>query len=275
MESMIIVAILAVVFGGFVASASADPFGFSPVITVTSPNGGENLVWGNTYTIVWNDTGFSSNVSSPAYEVSLYMQDGVRISGVIGNVEGNTSLSWATGSFLTGAGGHLIGYGAGSYKIQVVRTDWADEWDQSDNSFNIISPINVTSPNGGETWVVGNTYHITWTTIGDIPEVQIGLRDTRFCSETNGEATIAYRIPNTGSYDFTVPDSMEYLGNGSLGGDSYEVIVYPWSGSIGDLSDTTFAIVPEPATMGLLGFGALGIVTRRRRRSRAKAKDGQ
>jgi hypothetical protein len=58
----------------------------------------------------------------------------------------------------------------GVYKIIVTSQGYGTNLsDESDANFNIItssgtSSITVTSPNGGEQWVVGSAYNITWTT---------------------------------------------------------------------------------------------------------------
>ena len=62
--------------------------------------------------------------------------------------------------------------------------------------------ITVTSPNGGETWIKGNTYTITWTD-NISSHVKIRLLD----GETTA-AVIAASTPSDGSFDWTVPTSL-------------------------------------------------------------------
>lgn len=115
------------------------------------------------------------------------------------------------------------------------------------------SPITVISPNGGEKWEKGKTYDITWTTNpitgSNISYVQIGLVDKRVVGDNDArEKTIAYRIPNTGMYPYTVPYDFGSLSNGNVSGDNYLIIVYPWdTNQQGDTSNGTFSIV-NPAT---------------------------
>ncbi|MDZ7332075.1 MAG: FG-GAP-like repeat-containing protein [candidate division KSB1 bacterium] len=70
------------------------------------------------------------------------------------------------------------------------------------NESGTAASIRVTSPNGGETWQVGNVYSITWTSSNTSGEVDIEL-------STNGGgswSTIATNEPDDGSYSWTVPN---------------------------------------------------------------------
>lgn len=109
--------------------------------------------------------------------------------------------------------------------------------------------IHVLSPNGGEKFEVGKKYTIKWETKNSSPEVQIGIRDVRFSSEIgSGEQTLAFKIPNTGSYQVTIPATLGSLSNGTLEGDNYKIIVYPSNGGASDLSDETFTIFSNSTT---------------------------
>lgn len=65
------------------------------------------------------------------------------------------------------------------------------------------SSITVTSPNGGETWIVGNPATVSWSTTGTVGNVKIEL-------STNGGGswtTLVSSTANDGSQSVTVPDS--------------------------------------------------------------------
>jgi len=68
--------------------------------------------------------------------------------------------------------------------------------------------ITVTSPNGGETWKVGETHNITWTSsnFGSMG-VSINLLKP---GATGAEylRNIALNLPNTGTYQWTIPSSV-------------------------------------------------------------------
>lgn len=103
--------------------------------------------------------------------------------------------------------------------------------------------VNITSPNGGETWQIGQTYPINWTTTGYSADtmMQISLWDTRY-----GYDTVIAKTANTGSYNFTVPSSL--TSGSSLGGSTYKIRVQVYSsafqeGITTDSSNSTFNIV--------------------------------
>ncbi len=64
------------------------------------------------------------------------------------------------------------------------------------------SSITVTSPNGGESWMVGSSQNITWTSIGSIEKVKIRY------STNNGSSwsTVASSTANDGKYSWTIPN---------------------------------------------------------------------
>ncbi len=104
--------------------------------------------------------------------------------------------------------------------------------------------ITVTYPNGNEVLATGETHDIRWSspTLGDGKRVQIGLWDTRLCSETGGEQIIA-NTTNTGRYSWAIPSQLNGL---TLGGeDVYVVKLYYDGGGPGkfDQSDDYFSIV--------------------------------
>lgn len=68
----------------------------------------------------------------------------------------------------------------------------------------LVPTITVTSPNGGESWTVGNSYSITWTTTGAVGNVNIKY------STNNGSSwtTIISSTANDGSYTWTVPNAV-------------------------------------------------------------------
>ena len=51
-------------------------------------------------------------------------------------------------------------------RIRITSLDVPTVSDTSDANFAILQSITVTSPNGGESWAVGSTQPITWTSVG-------------------------------------------------------------------------------------------------------------
>ena len=169
-----------------------------PNVTVTSPNGAEQWQQGTTKTISWQSAGL---LSSDKIDVWLWsytdssstpFATDVIVSGLVGN---STLYNWAIPKNLSGA----------RYKIdiEVHRTSGSSlTYDQSDNYFSIVSPttptITVTSPNGGESWKIGETQKITWTStgVGNVG-IYLAYQDDTLCYLTN--------VPSSqGSYSYTI-----------------------------------------------------------------------
>jgi len=102
-------------------------------------------------------------------------------------------------------------------------------------------PVNVVSPNGGETWYVGYSYDITWTTDGSFANAKIEYSTTGGSSWT----TIVASTPNDGSHPWTIPPTP-----------STNCLVRISDAADGDPSDTsagTFTIA-EPLRVRLNGI---------------------
>lgn len=97
--------------------------------------------------------------------------------------------------------------------------------------------IQVTSPNGGESWARGSTHAITWTFANATPDLTVRLVLRR---NFNFARTIATSVPigsgGNGSFNWTVP-------NGLTAGSGYRVRAAVNQGEQGlDVSDNPFRI---------------------------------
>ena len=115
-----------------------------------------------------------------------------------------------------------------------------------------IPSIKVTSPNGRESLTVGKSYKITWKSTGaaSLRNVQIGIIDARFSTEAGerAEQTIAYSIPNTGSYTWIIPHNVNTMKLNSTKAAVYKIIVHSHLDAetgvaVGDSSDAPFSII--------------------------------
>ncbi len=100
--------------------------------------------------------------------------------------------------------------------------------------------IIVTSPDESDVWYVGKTYEIKWSTHGQADMVQIGLWDFRYNTESGdaGETIIAFKVPNTGSYLFTVPPpNPNGISAGNIGGRNYQISVSGFGDCVGDFTE--------------------------------------
>lgn len=99
--------------------------------------------------------------------------------------------------------------------------------------------LTVTSPNGGESWVVGSTHTVTWTSSGSTGSVDIEL------SVDNGStwSTVASATANDGTYSWIVPN---FVSAACL------IRIGDTNGSAFDVSDAVFSIVSSSSsTIGL------------------------
>jgi len=90
--------------------------------------------------------------------------------------------------------------------------------------------ITVTSPNGGERWIKGTTYTLTWT------DNISGNVKIRLLKGSATAAIIAASTSSDGSFDWTVPTSL-------AAGNNYKVEVLSLEDSgVKDRSDRSFTI---------------------------------
>jgi len=102
--------------------------------------------------------------------------------------------------------------------------------------------LTLTSPNGGEEWFIDQVYDITWTSGGDIPFVDLIYSKDDFVSDI---VAIASDIPNTGSFEWTIPDDPS---------ETVKVRVTESGGGLQDDSDDYFTILEETCDFGTSGF---------------------
>ncbi len=108
------------------------------------------------------------------------------------------------------------------------------------NKKTVVTPsINVLSPNGGETWVIGEQGKITWTTIG-IPATN--LMTVRLRDAAGVEHYLSYESPNTGGLSFVIPSTL------AAGKYTAEVKTAYNNQSYLDASDAAFSIVATTTT---------------------------
>jgi hypothetical protein len=138
--------------------------GFS--VAVLTPNGGENLFTGSSTPITW-----ISNLTGNV-EIKLF-KDGDFHSIITGSTSNDGSYSWNISSSITTDS---------DYRIKIASTTDEGISDTSDSEFSIINNhISVTSPNGGENWLIGSTQEITWSDdiSGDV-KIELMRADTLY-----------------------------------------------------------------------------------------------
>ncbi len=168
-----------------------------PVVTVLSPNGGEDWAVGAQATISWtatDDTGVES--------VSILLSyDG----------GGTFAEQLATGLVNTGSWTWPVPLApAADLVVQVLAQDPAGNVgaDASNKSFSVSDQyppgVSLSAPAGGEVWQTGSEHNIKWAAADNIGVAAIDL----FLSVDGGLSwpdTIAYGLVNSGSFRWTIP----------------------------------------------------------------------
>jgi len=158
-------------------------------LTILSPNGGEAWETGSTHNITWTDSGSVGNV-----KIEYSLDNGSSWSTIESSTANDYSYTWVIPD----------NPGLVSDRCLVRITD-IDNYptDTSSSVFSIVLPpaIFITSPNGGETWEIGDYHQITWTSQGLVGNVKIDY------STTDGAAwkPIVSSTPNDGGYPWYVP----------------------------------------------------------------------
>ena len=206
----------------------------TPQVTLFSPNGGEVIPSGSTYTIQWG-----APPEAVRFDIGYSLDDGAQgtwkliASGLTSNSY-NVTVPAPDGNKNTCRVG-VRGYNASG---GVIGTD------TSDNPFTI-EVVKVTYPNNpGEILISGNTYRITWQTNGTIRPVQTVKI---YGSPNEGQAgtwrLLATVQGNPGYYDWIVPTVGTTKDKCKIG----VVLLDSMSTNIGqDGSDNNFTIQPAP-----------------------------
>ncbi|MDH7578388.1 MAG: Ser-Thr-rich GPI-anchored membrane family protein [Bacillota bacterium] len=197
-------------------------------LTLTSPNGGETWTAGSPRTISWTYTG------NPGAKVKIQLYKGTTLKTTIASstpigTNGQGSYQWTIPASL--AAGN-------DYKIKITSTANSACTDMSDACFTVgVETLQVTSPNGGETWTAGSQRTIHWTYSGN-PGTKVKIQ---LYKGTTLKTTIASSVPigtnGQGSYQWTIPASL-------AAGNDYKIKITSTANSAcTDMSDAYFAVV--------------------------------
>ncbi|MCP5052544.1 MAG: hypothetical protein GY940_35575 [bacterium] len=161
-------------------------------ITVTSPNGGESFGESSSYFITWTTTGVVGNV-----KIEYSTDNGGSYTTITASTPNDGSYEWSVPDDVS--------------SLCLIRVSEASDGDPTDTSnavFSIVSSgastITVTSPNGGESWPVGSSKAIQWTSTGTVGNVII-----EYSTNSGGSwNTVTSAASNTGSYTWSVPNAV-------------------------------------------------------------------
>ncbi len=191
-------------------------------ITITAPNGGESLAYGDTSGVQWSQTGSIANV-----RIEYSTDNGSIWTELTASVANTGNYSWQVPNVQTSLG--------------LVRvTDVADSTvaDTSDAVFSITGKgVTLTKPNGGEIWVVESEEEITWSSYGDIVNVALEYSTDGGVNWT----AISSSVVNSGSYTWTVPEDTSSDGLVRISDASDSALF--------DVSDQSFTITKSALTI--------------------------
>ena len=209
--------------GPFAGDMSDAPFAIiPPVITVTSPNGGEQWLPFSSHAITWTSSGYLLKVNIE------FTYDGENWISLADTIDNTGSFSWT-----------VFDMPSENCLMRITRADPGPfAGDMSDAPFTILPPvITVTSPNGSEQWLPFSSHAITWTSSGYLLKVNI-----EFTYDGENWISLADTIDNTGSFSWTVFDMpsencLMRITRADPG---------PFAG---DMSDAPFTILPPVITV--------------------------
>lgn len=165
-------------------------------VRVTSPNGGE-FKWATAGSRLYVYYAYSG--IGDYDDLSFYLYKGDIQAYYLG-------YTWAIGGYYWWTMPDTIASGT-DYRVKIVQTANPSVYDYSDGYFTISNPrdawLAITSPNGGEYWLPGETHFIRWNS-GNILTGGVNLL---LYSGGSPSDVIAYNAPNTGSYVWTIPDT--------------------------------------------------------------------
>jgi hypothetical protein len=209
-------------------------------VFIVSPNGGESWEIGKTYNITWTSTNIPSNA-----QVEL-IYDNYVAPTVIGTVYNTGSFSWTIPVNIIPANNYDI---CVRYYLDSTHNTRVEDCSNSMFAIKSVSTpsITVLSPNGGESWKVGETHRISWQSTG-VQNVTMYLYDNRI---SGSGAIVNYPVPNNqhisasqGYYDWTIPSNVLQANDGK----NFTIIIQDANNyQLSDQSNAPFSIVAAGA----------------------------
>ena len=157
------------------------------VITVGAPNGGERWVINTTRQIQWTSAGpVGSNV-----RIELSRDAGATWTPLFASTGDDGAHNWL-----------VTGPATASARIRVCSLAVPSACDTSNASFSIVvGTLTVVTPDGGESWDIGSTRRVEWTSSGAVgPDVRVELRR----GPTAAWEPLFASIANDGAQNWTV-----------------------------------------------------------------------
>jgi len=198
---------------------------FEPGVTVISPDGGEKIESGGTYTITW-----TAPVEATTFDLEYSINDGNTWKPIASRVT-ETSYDWQVPAV------------AGNKRKCLVRVTGYDDTDlqvgqDTSDAWFTIEVIRIKTPNGGETYGPGNTVPITWVTNATQSPITKVVIKYHQVDVPGWNLITVIKGSNPGTYSWTIPDTLAEGG--------YRIKVNLWDANRNrrgaDKTDGTFAV---------------------------------
>ncbi|NUN10668.1 MAG: hypothetical protein HUU54_15950, partial [Ignavibacteriaceae bacterium] len=224
------------------ASDSVFSILIEPTLTVTYPNGGERIIAGSSVNITWTTatlakagrgrqsrSGLTEDIQFTNVKIEYTTDGGSVWTTIIASTSNNGLYTWSP----------VPTVNASNCKVRISDSEDGIPVDLSDSTFAIVSEtsqsIQLTAPNGGESFSVGGSTGISWSSSG-ILNVNLEFTTNNGVSWStivNGTESDGYYlwspIPNVSSTNCKVRVS-----------DATDSLPF-------DISDATFSIFPTPS----------------------------
>src|SRR5947209_377112 len=173
-------------------SAVSAAFTIKGSLALTAPVGGEVWAVGATQNITWTTAGTLADV-----KLEYSTDGGVTYPNVItaSTPAANLSYAWTVPDAIST-----------TVKVRITLNSDSTVTSTSPANFKIRGSLALTAPNGGETWVVGDSRTITWTKAGTLADVKLEYSTDGGVTYPN-VITASTPAPHL-SYAWTVPDAI-------------------------------------------------------------------
>lgn len=159
-------------------------------LTVLSPNGGESLLRGSISPITWSSTGTTGST------IKIMIRRGTSVATISNSTANDGHFDWTIPMYPV----------ASNYSIEISSILDPTITDSSDANFGLIDTpppagtITVTAPNGGESYIQGNTLPIAWSTTGTVES------NVEILAHSGGQTLVVHAsTANDGAYSWPIP----------------------------------------------------------------------
>jgi hypothetical protein len=191
-------------------------------LTLTTHNGGETLYTGSTSTVSFTRSNATGNAT-----IQLNRDYPAGSWETLSSTVSTSSYNW-----------NVSGSPSSAARLRIFLTSQSYVGDTSNANFAIAIPALVlTSPNGGEQWILATSHSISWTRAGVSENVRLELKRNY---PSGSWETIASSVAGS-AYVWTV--------SGATSTDARVRVVSTITSTLADTSDASFSIIGPPLTL--------------------------